>query len=501
MADHLVNQGGTWHVRLTVPKDIQPLLGKSILSRSMKTSSRIEAKNKSLRYLAIWKAQFEFYRSKKESFKDHPKEIAIERAIENEERYKENFKRIVNKDSHAHISESEYLNLVEYLVSQCEAGQISYETMFKAGQLLRDGVNLEAKARKEKRELTDSERLNIHEMQKQYNIILNLDKISSTFKQNEAEREEIQRIFREPEKYIKEPFSKKLILDYKNYISKRLKPKTADQQLSRLEKISSYFEKTKKEFNFRNVSNFIESVSDSISTKKQYLWAGNAFWAWAVKFDDKFEEKYSKIKNPFENHALPKRNKLNTNSYFEFSKNDLERIYIAAKNTDQNLADVIEIAAYTGCRIEEIGRLRNQDIVNIKSESPYIIIHESKTKSGEREIPINPKLIKTLIRLMSGRAKSEYLFSGGKNLYGNRFDYLSKRFGRLKTSLGFDKKYTFHSIRKTTATQLHQGGAFIGIIPYILGHKIGSITYDTYSAGPSLEQKKVAIAILDFEFI
>lgn len=72
----------------------------------------------------------------------------------------------------------------------------------------------------------------------------------------------------------------------------------------------------------------------------------------------------------------------------------------------------------------------------------------------------------------------EYLFSGGaKNQYGIRSDTLSKKFGRIKTKLGFGREYVFHSIRKTVATKLEQAGFQENIAADILGHEKPNITY------------------------
>jgi len=132
---------------------------------------------------------------------------------------------------------------------------------------------------------------------------------------------------------------------------------------------------------------------------------------------------------------------------------------------------------------------------------PAFKIQDSKTKAGIREVPISSKLLPLYAHLLTlSDEKNGYFFAGGKNKYNNRLDYLSKQFGRLKKSLGYDGRHVFHSFRKTVTTELHRAGCGLGIIPYIVGHETGSITYDIYSAGPSMEQKKAAIEKLSFDF-
>lgn len=77
---------------------------------------------------------------------------------------------------------------------------------------------------------------------------------------------------------------------------------------------------------------------------------------------------------------------------------------------------------------------------------------------------------------------------------GERGKVLGKRFGRLKTAMGFKgRAKVFHSIRKTVRTQLEQAGVSEGMAADILGHEKQTMTYGLYSAGSSLKQKQQAM--------
>ena len=70
-----------------------------------------------------------------------------------------------------------------------------------------------------------------------------------------------------------------------------------------------------------------------------------------------------------------------------------------------------------------------------------------------------------------------------------RSSAVGKAFGRLKTKLGFDARYVFHSMRKTLSTLLEREGYHHNQAAEITGHeKIGK-TYGTYSAGLTVPQK------------
>jgi hypothetical protein len=49
-------------------------------------------------------------------------------------------------------------------------------------------------------------------------------------------------------------------------------------------------------------------------------------------------------------------------------------------------------------------------------------------------------------------------------------------------------------------TLLEQAGANHLVITSIVGHKRGSLTFDTYSAGSSMDQKAEAISLLSYDF-
>ncbi|MES2714637.1 MAG: tyrosine-type recombinase/integrase [Pseudomonadota bacterium] len=173
-----------------------------------------------------------------------------------------------------------------------------------------------------------------------------------------------------------------------------------------------------------------------------------------------------------------------------FTPADLAKVYGAAVGQgDQPLADLVALGAYTGARIEELCSLKVVDCAD-----GLLRITDSKTDAGIREVPAHPALMGLLQRL-SRAATDGYLIpstAGGK--YGVRSDPLSKRFGRLKTALGFSPGHVFHSIRKTVATQLEQAGVAEGVAADLLGHEKATMSYGLYSSGSSTPQKLAAIS-------
>jgi len=179
----------------------------------------------------------------------------------------------------------------------------------------------------------------------------------------------------------------------------------------------------------------------------------------------------------------------NTVDRQSFTSEDLAKVYDAARSKgDTALADLIALGAYTGARIEELCSLT----VETSKDGVFSIV-DSKTEAGIRQVPVHPKLRALVKRLQEASIDGYLIPSTAAGQYGVRSDPLSKRFGYLKTKLGFGPGHVFHSIRKTTATLLEQAGVPEGIAADILGHEKKTLSYGLYSTGSSLKDKLNAI--------
>ena len=84
------------------------------------------------------------------------------------------------------------------------------------------------------------------------------------------------------------------------------------------------------------------------------------------------------------------------------------------------------------------------------------------------------------------------------NKYGDRSKGIGKRFGKLKSAMGFGSQHVFHSIRKTVVTILEIGGVSENVVADIVGHEKTTMTYGLYSGGVSLAVKREALAKLAY---
>lgn len=177
-----------------------------------------------------------------------------------------------------------------------------------------------------------------------------------------------------------------------------------------------------------------------------------------------------------------------------FSAEQISELYReAVASGDTVLADLIDLGRWTGCRIEELCSLPVE-----RAKDGILRIEDAKTQAGWRSVPVHSKLAPTVARLVRD-SQDGYLLSGlAVNKNGDRSAAMSKRFGRLKKSLGHGDDLVFHSIRHSVATFLENAGIPENVSADLLGHKKTTMTYGLYSGGCSLEVMKAAIERLDY---
>lgn len=198
-------------------------------------------------------------------------------------------------------------------------------------------------------------------------------------------------------------------------------------------------------------------------------------------------------RNPFSELPLTSKTQIKPIKRTSFTADEINLLIAkAADREDQQLAELITLAAYTGARLEELCKLKTSS-VEIIDDISCLLIENAKTEAGNRKVPIHPRLHR-LVRNLIKESKDEYLLGGlSRTKYGNRSNAIGKRFGRLKEDLGFGPEKVFHSIRKTVTTLLENAGVPEGVAADILGHEKATITYGVYSTGTSIKAKFEAI--------
>lgn len=277
--------------------------------------------------------------------------------------------------------------------------------------------------------------------------------------------------------------------------------KAIDTQEAKLTKLSAYLGETGKPLDFDSVAAFLNTLEGLTSkTKRQYLLAGSVFWKWAIKYDSQWREEYKGLASPFENHDLPqlRGREAKEAKRKAFEAGDIPRLHAAAlAKKDPLLATIIQLGAHTGARIEELCQLKTENIILVDGVSCFDIV-DSKTVAGIRQVPIHPAIANMVKQLVQDAQDGWLLPIKTQNMYGIRSDALSKRFGRLKTELGFSPLYVFHSIRHTVTTSLLRADVALTTVQELLGHETKTVTLDVYSKGLNAAQKLDAISKIDY---
>jgi integrase len=165
---------------------------------------------------------------------------------------------------------------------------------------------------------------------------------------------------------------------------------------------------------------------------------------------------------------------------------------------DKQLTLLITIAMYTGARIEEVAMLRKSDL---DFDQEVIHFRGTKTRAANREVPMHPVLTPILSATLTSHTDPFVIDGLTIDARGERGKAIGKRFGRLKTAMGYEGNKVFHSIRKTVGTQFEQSEVLEGVAADILGHEKQTMTYGLYSGGSSLKQKRDAVHKLNYPVV
>lgn len=481
MPHNLELQGGTFHVRLAVPKDVQKAFdGRKILSRSLGTGSRKEAMERRLPILHTWKAQIKAARAGNPLPQDWQDTFAASlETVDTVTKWSKAAR--IGVDIPLPVPIPSHAEVQEFIQANPELERVMKGLVQKASK----------------------------EPMGQFKLS---DQIGEVFKSALAERygtrytptpeqrDEIIAIAADPA--IRKPRSPVTTARLKKFREFRESrggaPKHVDQQVGKMERLSEFLKKDGLPLTFDTVDTWLKSLDRAPATLSQYLMAGTAFWKWAMKYDPAWREAYKDKVNPFVGHDLPQGGGSETAGKDReiYTRADALKLHQAALgNDDQPLADLIAFGWYTGARIEELCLLSKDSVVSVDGIKCFDF-PRSKSKASKRVVPIHPSLLTTVDRLCEDSTDTFLIPAESADKYGKRSHAISKAFGRLRTAEGFSKLYVFHSFRHTVVTELIRADVPDALAKELVGHETGSVTHDVYSKGASTKQKLAAISKL-----
>lgn len=270
-------------------------------------------------------------------------------------------------------------------------------------------------------------------------------------------------------KYKKNTVKKSTYYNYSYSVAKYLYPSFAGKNITKI----------------KNYNNFIEELSDTLSPKTVRDIVTK------LKEIINFYEEEHNTKLNIKKMSLPKMNKKEIQILSNKERQKLEK-YCIEQNSLKSLG--ILICLNTGLRIGEVCALRWENIdfeskkihiektierIYSKEENKTIVIIDTpKSITSVRTIPINSKLYNILKQIRGKRKKTDFVLTGSSEHYvePRNYQYYFKEI--LKRSKV--KKYKFHTLRHTFATNCIEAGMDIKSLSEILGHADVSITLNIY---------------------
>ncbi|MFM9382457.1 tyrosine-type recombinase/integrase [Pseudomonas sp. UV AK001] len=479
-ANNLELQGGTYHVRMDIPKDVREAFGgRRILSLSLKTGSREEAMFRRLPILHAWKSQIKAIREGR---------LLGDGWQENVSQIVEDLDTLTLGQKRALVGEP--APPLPYVDPALQA-KLMNSPRFMAAVKMLVGDRLQ-RGLEGRIEIQDELNAGMKELLKK--------RLSSEYRLTTEQGQELETLVKDPAALkARSPITKARLASFRTYrLEHHVALKTVNQQESKLLNLSEHLQTTGTKLDFDSVSAWLQGMKLSSKTKQQYLLAGSQFWQWAMTHEPQWRQNFKGHVNPFEKHTLPSlkgKAKLDAKRK-AFTIEEVGTLHAASKEQGlDTLADLILLGGYTGARIEELCQLRKEHVITIDGVTMFDIV-DSKTVAGIRQVPVHPNITSLVDRLSKSSTDGYLVPTGSNNKYGIRSDALSKAFGRLKTTMGFDRTRVFHSIRATVITQLVRADVPDRLIKELVGHETGTVTFDVYSDGASPKQKLDAISKL-----
>jgi site-specific recombinase XerD len=434
MPANLEKRGDTYHAILVVPKDVRGILGRNKFKRSTKNKKLKNAQITAAPWIAEWWAQ-------------------IQQARENPDAALERIAKLMALKADQEANEEYHQYEYEYVDGKRTGNKVGY---------------------------TDAELA----------IDYYLDDLDQNTKPSEVER--MKQLY-----YGKDGIPLGLFINSWLEDHYSTKPhKTVQEARTAVNRVIEYFP-TLTDLTVRNRDLWLRNETRSVSSVQKSLGFVRNYYNW-LKANQHIGA--SEV-NPFVAKEIVLNQKLKTKeNYLPFEMSELLEIKQAVRATgDERLLQTVEIAQWTGMRLAEIAQLSAQEsIVTVDGIECLKVKEDAKTKAGSgRLVPIAKTLADRVSLEELPEPPAPKLDKKTNKLVAYEAQDVGKRFGRLKTKMGYGKQHVFHSIRKTAATVFEQAGVPEGVTADIIGHEKQTMTYGLYSGGTSIKQRQEAI--LEFE--
>jgi integrase len=267
--------------------------------------------------------------------------------------------------------------------------------------------------------------------------------------------------------------------------------KTLDQMLSTLNKFGDAVTEPMETLSGRHVQKWLDEMMNEKNgkpadkgTKQRKLSDIRPYWKYLQNY-----EHVSADSNPFDNRTVSNRETDAEAALRErqaFTVDDVPTLWEkATEQNDHALADLIRLAAYSGARLGELMNLTKSSII---TEDTITCIHiiRGKTRNARRIFPVHSAILDLVKRLDADAGANGFLIYCGAE---NRADTMSKRFGRMKSEMGYDEHYTFHCLRHSVIEAFRNVHCPLEIRNRIVGHEDGKERVNTGAGYGGLSAK------------
>jgi integrase len=199
-------------------------------------------------------------------------------------------------------------------------------------------------------------------------------------------------------------------------------------------------------------------------------------------------------RNPWSEQAPTTRAEAEGERERAFTDDEMSKLFAEPPNS--TLADFMAVAALSGMRREEVGRLTVADC-----QDGIFIVRGTKSAAALRRVPIHSGLAAIVKRRCQGDA-SGYLFDELRaGPMGERTDALGKLFTRFRRSLGIQdgdgrrSRVNFHSFRRWFNTAAINAGQSERLVRYLMGHADDTMTGRYWSGAEDAALRAVVEAV------
>lgn len=239
----------------------------------------------------------------------------------------------------------------------------------------------------------------------------------------------------------------------------------------------------------RYVTEAFVAEGAEIETTNKHVTSLSSYWRWLIK-------RTSTTVNPW---SGQRRSRAGIHRNGERGKrpfSDPELRALLDGGADQELADVMKIAALSGLCLEEIYALSVFDC-----RDGLFDVRKGKREARVRKFPIHSELTSIIARRTEGKGPKDFLIEEGGPARADRGKSMSGRFSDYRKRCGVEdkaegkrqSKIDFHSFRRTFITKARNAGIDYATVQNVCGQRTGHISDDIYSSGPEMAMRRACV--------